>query len=60
MSTGMSADFNVGFADAVDVRANDIVVLQATRIVRRKAIELAVDLDDRAPILVHVFPQVGQ
>ncbi|MFV1981782.1 MAG: hypothetical protein ACC655_11560 [Rhodothermia bacterium] len=37
-------EFNADFPLAVDVRPDDIVVLQATRIVRRKAIELAVDL----------------
>jgi len=37
-------DFNADFPHVLDLRANDVVVLQATRIVRRKAIELAVDL----------------
>lgn len=37
-------EFNHDFRAAIGVRAKDILVLQATRIVRRKGIELAVDL----------------
>lgn len=37
-------DYNRGFREAIGVNENDILVLQATRIVERKGIELAVDL----------------
>ncbi|MCD5416153.1 glycosyltransferase family 4 protein, partial [Candidatus Bipolaricaulota bacterium] len=37
-------EYNRGFRRAIGVNENDIVLLQATRIVERKGIELAVDL----------------
>jgi len=37
-------DYNRGFREAIGVNENDIVILQATRIVERKGIELAIDL----------------
>jgi glycosyltransferase involved in cell wall biosynthesis len=37
-------EYNRGFRAAIGVNENDIVVLQATRIVERKGIELAIDL----------------
>jgi len=37
-------DYNRGFREAIGVNENDILVLQATRIVERKGIELAIDL----------------
>ncbi len=36
--------YNQGFRESIDVEENDIVVLQATRVVERKGIELAIDL----------------
>jgi len=36
--------YNHGFREAIGVAENDIVILQATRIVERKGIELAIDL----------------
>jgi len=36
--------YNRGFREAIEVGDNDIVILQATRIVERKGIELAIDL----------------
>ena len=40
-------DFNIGFREAFGVGPDDIVFLQATRILDRKGIELAVDLVER-------------
>lgn len=37
-------DYNRAFREAIGVAENDIVILQATRIVERKGIELAIDL----------------
>ena len=37
-------EYNRGFREAIEVNENDILVLQATRIVERKGIELAIDL----------------
>jgi glycosyltransferase involved in cell wall biosynthesis len=37
-------EFNADFRDRFNIKENDIVILQATRIVARKAIEIAVDL----------------
>ena len=37
-------DYNQGFRESIGVSENDILVLQATRIVERKGIELAIDL----------------
>jgi len=37
-------DYNYDFREAIGVNENDIIVLQATRIVERKGIELAIDL----------------
>jgi glycosyltransferase involved in cell wall biosynthesis len=37
-------DYNRGFRESIGVSENDILVLQATRIVERKGIELAIDL----------------
>jgi glycosyltransferase involved in cell wall biosynthesis len=37
-------EYNRDFREAIGVNANDIIVLQATRIVERKGIELAIDL----------------
>ncbi len=37
-------EYNRDFRKAIDVNENDILVLQATRIVERKGIELAIDL----------------
>ena len=36
--------YNRGFREAIEIGENDIVILQATRIVERKGIELAIDL----------------
>ena len=40
-------DYNRGFREAFGIGAEDIVFLQATRILDRKGIELAIDLVDR-------------
>lgn len=37
-------DYNYDFRETIGVNENDVVVLQATRIVERKGIELAIDL----------------
>lgn len=36
-------DYNIKIYDKLDISPNDLIFLQATRIVRRKAIELAID-----------------
>lgn len=36
--------YNQGFREAIGVKENDVVLLQATRVVERKGIELAIDL----------------
>lgn len=40
-------DYNADFRAAIDVRPTDIVLLQATRILDRKAVELAIDFAAR-------------
>ena len=37
-------DYNADFRDTFQIKQNDIIVLQATRIVKRKGIELALDV----------------
>ncbi|EOD01811.1 glycosyltransferase family 4 protein [Caldisalinibacter kiritimatiensis] len=37
-------DYNKGFRERIGLKENDIMILQATRIAERKAIELAIDL----------------
>ncbi|MBC8183599.1 glycosyltransferase family 4 protein [candidate division KSB1 bacterium] len=44
---GKIDDYNKDLPDAIDLNKNDIAMLQVTRIVSRKGIEVALDLTDR-------------